>query len=134
MRINWSAVITGFVVTLVLGFISGMIYAGSDASVAVLHWGTIGILGGLTAGYLVGGRIGTGALHGGIATVFGSLILLVIAAFTTLLFAGVVPMFSMVVLGLLMLAFYAIPGVLGGAIGSWAKSRRTTTEMVGTRA
>ncbi|ELZ00463.1 hypothetical protein C481_12474 [Natrialba asiatica DSM 12278] len=117
-----------------LGFISGMIYMGSDASVAVLHWGTIGILGGLTAGYIAGENMGSGALHGGIATVFGSLILLAIAAFTTLLFAGVVPMFSVVVLGLLMLAFYAIPGVLGGAIGSWAKGRRTATEMVGTRA
>jgi hypothetical protein len=134
MNINWSAVVTGFVVTLVLGFISGVIYVGSDASVAVLYWGAIGVLGGLTAGYLVGGTVGSGALHGGIATVFGSLILLAIAAFTTLLFAGVVPTFGVVVLGVLMLAFHAIPGALGGAIGSWAKGRRMSEEMVGTRA
>ncbi|WP_277524882.1 DUF5518 domain-containing protein [Natrinema salsiterrestre] len=134
MNINWSAVVTGFVVTLVLGFISGVIYVGSEASVVVLYWGTIGVLGGLVAGYLVGGTVGSGAFHGGIATVFGSLILLAIAAFTTLLFAGVVPTFGVIVFGLLMLAFYAIPGALGGAIGSWAKGRRTSREVVGARA
>ncbi|WP_408958927.1 DUF5518 domain-containing protein [Natrinema sp. 74] len=134
MNIKWSAVVIGFVVTLVLGFISGILYVGSEASAVVLYWGTIGVLGGLTAGYLVGGTMTSGALHGGLATVFGSLLLLAVAAFTTLLFAGVVPTFGVVAFGLLMLAFYAIPGVLGGAIGSWAKGRRTTEEMVGTRA
>jgi hypothetical protein len=121
-------------VTLVLGFISGVVYAGSEASVAVLYWGAIGVLGGLAAGYLVGGTMGSGAVHGGLATVFGSLILLAVAAFTTLLFAGIVPTFGIVVFGVLLLAFYAIPGALGGAIGSWAKGRRASEELVGARA
>ncbi|WP_121740772.1 DUF5518 domain-containing protein [Natronorubrum halophilum] len=134
MDIKWSAVIIGFAVTLALGVISGLIYAGSDTSVVVSYWGVIGVLGGLTAGYLVGGTVSSGAIHGGIATVFGSLILLAIAGFTTLLFAGVVPTFGVLVLGLLMLAFHAIPGALGGAIGSWAKDRRTAPETTRTRA
>lgn len=134
MEINWTAVITGFVMTLALGFISGLIYVGSEASVVLLYWGGIGLLGGLTAGYLAGGTISSGATHGGIATVFGSLVLLALATFTTLLFAGLVASFSVLVLGLLMLAFYAIPGALGGAVGSWAKHRRVAPESTGTRA
>ncbi|WP_265108391.1 DUF5518 domain-containing protein [Halosolutus halophilus] len=134
MSINWTAVITGFVTTLALGFISGLIYVGSEASVVLLYWGGIGVLGGLTAGYLAGGAVSSGAIHGGIATVFGSLVLLALATFTTLLFAGLVASFSVLVLGILMLAFYAIPGALGGAIGSWAKGRRTAPEPTGTRA
>ncbi|WP_254529960.1 DUF5518 domain-containing protein [Natrinema gelatinilyticum] len=134
MHINWSAVITGFVVTLALGIISGFIYVGSEASVVFLYWGGIGLFGGLTAGYLAGGTMGSGAVHGGIATVFGSLILLAITTFTTLLYAGLVASFGVLVLGLMLLAFYAIPGALGGAIGSWAKHRRTAPESMGARA
>ena len=134
MEINWTAVITGFVVTLALGFITGLVYVGSEASIVLLYWGGIGLLGGLTAGYFAAGTIGSGAVHGGIATVFGSLILLVLATVTTLLFAGIVASFSVLVLGLLMLVFYALPGALGGAIGSWAKHRRAAPEPTGTRA
>ncbi len=134
MSIKWSAVITGFVVTLALGFISGLIYVGSETSVVVLYSGTIGVLGGLTAGYLVGGTMGSGALHGGMATVFGSLLVLVVATFTTLLFGGLVASTGVFVFGVLVLAFYAIPGALGGAIGSWAKRRRVTPEPTVTRA
>ncbi|PCR92551.1 DUF5518 domain-containing protein [Natrinema ejinorense] len=134
MSIKWSAVITGFVVTLALGFISGLIYVGSEASMVVLYSGTIGVLGGLTAGYLAGGTMSSGAVHGGIATVFGSLVVLAFATFTTLLFGGLVASTGVFILGILVLAFYAIPGALGGAIGSWAKSRRIAPEPAGVRA
>lgn len=134
MNINWTAVLTGFVVTLALGFISGLVYVGSEASVVLLYWGGIGLFGGLTAGYIASGTMSSGAIHGGVATVFGSLVLLVLATFTTLLFGGLVASFGVLILGLMLLAFYAIPGALGGAIGSWAKHRRTARETTGTRA
>ncbi|WP_254762941.1 DUF5518 domain-containing protein [Natrinema marinum] len=134
MTINWTAVVVGFVVTLALGFISGLIYVGSGASVALLYWGGIGLFGGLTAGYLAGGAMSSGMIHGGMATVFGSLILLVITSFTTLLFGGLVASFGVFTVGVLLLAFYAIPGAVGGAVGSWAKHRRAAREMTGTRA
>ena len=134
MKVNWSAVLTGFVVTLALGFISGLIYTGSAATGVLSYWGVIGILGGLTAGYVVGGPMGSGAIHGGLATVFGSLVLLVVAAFTTLLFGGVVLSIGILGFGVLMLVFHAIPGALGGAVGSWLKDRRAAPEAVGTRA
>ena len=133
MKLNWKAILTGFVVTIALALTSGLIYVGSDATVAVLYWGTIGLLGGLTAGYLAGNELGSGAVHGAIATVFGSLILLAIAIFTTLLFAGVVASVSMFVFGSLVLAFYAIPGALGGAIGSWMRERRSAPGRASTQ-
>jgi len=134
MKINWSAVLTGFVVTLALGFISGLIYTGSTATGVLSYWGVIGILGGLAAGYVVGGPMGSGATHGGLATVLGSVVVLVIAAFTTLLFGGLVPTLGVIVFGALIIAFHAIPGALGGALGSWLKNRRAAPEAVGTRA
>ncbi|MFO7833733.1 MAG: DUF5518 domain-containing protein [Halohasta sp.] len=134
MKINWSAVLTGFVVTLALGFISGLIYTGSTTTGAVTYWGVIGILGGLSAGYIVGGPMGSGAAHGGLATVLGSVVVLVIAAFTTLLFGGLVPTLGVIGFGALIVAFHAVPGAIGGALGSWLKDRRTAPDAVGTRA
>ncbi|MEA1932109.1 DUF5518 domain-containing protein [Halohasta litorea] len=134
MKINWSAVLIGFVVTLALGFISGLLYTGSAATGALSYWGVIGILGGLAAGYIVGGKIGSGAIHGGLATVLGSVVLLAVATVTTLLFGGVVLSLGVLGFGVLMVAFHAIPGALGGALGSWLKDRRTAPESVGTRA
>jgi hypothetical protein len=128
MELNWRAVILGFLVTLVLGFINGVVFVGSDATVVLLYWGAIGLLGGLTAGYIAGGTWSTGALNGGVATVLGSLIVLGIATLSGLLFAGIIPTLGMVTFSLLVLAFYAVPGVVGGAIGSWAKGRRTARE------
>lgn len=134
MDINWSAVLTGFVVTLALGFISGLIYTGSTTTGVLSYWGVIGILGGLAAGYVVGGPMDSGATHGGLATVLGSVVVLVIAAFTTLLFGGLVPTLGVIVFGALIVAFHAIPGALGGELGAWIKDRRTALESVGTQA
>jgi hypothetical protein len=134
MSVNWTAVVTGFAVALALAIINGLVYAGTDATVLAFSWAMIGILGGLAAGLIAGGTMGNGALNGGLATVLGSFIVLVIASFTTLLFGGLVVSLGILTIGLLLLAFYAIPGAIGGAIGSWAKGRRTTPEMTGARA
>lgn len=134
MKLHWTAIVTGFVVAFVLAVISGLLIAGTDAATLAASWAIIGIVGGLVAGHMAGGTVGTGAVHGGIATVLGSLITLAVVTFTTLLFAGVVATFGVLVVGLFLLAFYAIPGALGGAIGSWAKGRRATRETTGARA
>ncbi|QFU84969.1 DUF5518 domain-containing protein [Natronorubrum aibiense] len=134
MKLHWIAIVTGFVVAFVLAVISGLLIAGTDAATLVASWAMIGIVGGLVAGHMAGGTVGTGAVHGGIATVLGSLITLAVVTFTTLLFAGVVATFGVLAVGLLLLAFYAIPGALGGAIGSWAKGRRAARKTTGARA
>lgn len=65
--------------------------------------------------------------------VFESLVLVAIVTFTTLLFGDLVVSFSVLVLGILMLAFYAIPGAVCGALGSWAKHRQAASESTGAR-
>ncbi|WP_254532270.1 DUF5518 domain-containing protein [Natrinema gelatinilyticum] len=134
MKLNWSAIVIGFAVALVLAVISGLLVAGTNAASLAMSWATIGVLGGLVAGYIAGGTVSTGAVHGGIATVLGSIITLAVVTFTTLLFVGLVPTFGVLVGGLLLVAFYAIPGALGGAIGSWANGRRAARKMAGARA
>jgi len=134
MELNWKAVVIGFIATIALGIIGGLIVAGTETVALTTSWGLIGIGGGLVAGYIAGGTVSTGAIHGGIATVLGSLLTLAIVTFTTLLFAGVVPTFGVLVGGLLLLAFYAIPGALGGAVGSWAHGRRAARRIAGARA
>ena len=134
MEINWSAIITGFLVTLVLGVLNGLIYAGTDASVVVLYWGTIGVLGGLTAGYIAGGTVNSGATNGAVATVLGSIIVLSVTVVTALLFEGLVASLGLLVFGSLVIGFYAIPGAVGGAAGSWLKHRRSAPEMEPSRA
>ncbi|QLG49633.1 DUF5518 domain-containing protein [Natrinema halophilum] len=133
MEVNWKAIVAGFVVALALAVVSGLV-VGMNATSLALSWGTIGVVSGLVAGFIAGGTVPTGAVHGGIATVLGSLITLAIVTFTTLLFAGLVPTFGVLVGGVLLLAFYAIPGALGGAIGSWASGRRASRTVAGARA
>ncbi|TMT85237.1 hypothetical protein E2L06_00905 [Haloterrigena sp. H1] len=134
MELNWKAIVIGFIATIALGIIGGLIVAGTETVALTTSWGLIGIGGGLVAGYIAGGTVSTGAIHGGIATVLGSLLTLAIVTFTTLLFAGVVPTFGVLVGGLLLLAFYAVPGALGGAVGSWAHGRRAARRIAGARA
>lgn len=134
MELNWKAIVIGFVVTIAFGIMGGLIVAGTELTSLATSWAIAGVVGGLVAGYIVGETVSTGAIHGGIATVLGSLITLAIVTFTTLLFAGVVPTFGVLVGGLLLLAFHAIPGALGGAIGSWAHGRRAARKIAGARA
>ena len=134
MEFNWKAIGIGFAVTIAFGIVSGLIVAGTELMSLATSWAVIGVVGGLVAGYIAAGTVGTGAIHGGIATVLGSLITLAIVTLTTLLFAGIIPTFGVLVAGVLLLAFYAIPGALGGAVGSWAHGRRAARKVAGTRA
>lgn len=121
MDINWRAVLTGFVVAFVLGILAAWLVppTGAAAWVQALP----GLIGGLTAGYMVAG-VGRGAIHGGLATVIGALVLLVAGVVLGTLFAGIVPATAGLVLGLTILVFQAIPGAVAGAVGGWAKDRR----------
>lgn len=133
MKMNYSAIGIGFGVTLVLGVLSGLLYAGSASAGIFGSWGVVGALGGLAAGYVVGGSMKSGAIHGGLATVVGSLVVLGLAAATTVLFGGLVVALGIIGFGGLMLAIHAIPGLIGGAAGSWLKERRSAPKVVGAK-
>ena len=133
MELNWTAVLTGFVVTIVLGVLSGYVFEGTSTSLALVYWAVIGIVGGLSAGYVAGGSMGHGAYNGGVATVIGSVVILAIATLSTLLFAGLIASLGVLVFGVSLLVFYAIPGAIGGAVGSWARGRSSAPEPAGVR-
>jgi len=121
MRIDRNAVLTGFALALVLGFVFALF---SDlTATTTLYLILPGLVGGFVAGYMVSG-IGNGALNGGLATAVGGLILLGVLAVFGVLFAGLVPTIGGLFVGLLVLAVNAIPGALAGALGGWLKDRR----------
>lgn len=82
-----------------------------------------GLLGGFVAGFVAGGSAGTGAFTGGLASVFGGLGILGIAVVVGALFSGIVTAAAVLVLGVLLLEIYAIPGAIGGVIGAAVKGR-----------
>ena len=120
MDINWRAVLTGFVVAVVLGFVISWIYPPSGQSVYFLAFP--GIVGGFVAGYMVSGT-NEGAVHGGLATIVGGLVLLAGLFVFGLLFVGIVPEIGLGTLALLALLVQAVPGAIAGALGGWVKSR-----------
>ncbi|WP_049934581.1 DUF5518 domain-containing protein [Halalkalicoccus jeotgali] len=128
MAIDMKAVVYGFIVSLLIGLIGGAVVPGTGMTVPVMGWGLAGIVAGLVAGYVAGGTVGNGAVHGGLATVIGALVLLVAVAFVETLFGGLVPAFGLLTVGVTLLVIYAIPGAIGGAIGSWSKNRRATRQ------
>lgn len=121
MRINWYAVLTGFSIALVLGFVFALF--GELTATSALYLAVPGLVGGFVAGYMVSG-IGSGALNGGLATAVGGLFLLGILAVVGVLFVGLVPTVGGLFVGLVVLAVNAIPGALAGALGGWLKDRR----------
>lgn len=125
MGLNWRAVAYGFVVTVLIGLVGGIVIPGTEMMVPVFGWGLTGIVAGLVAGYVAGGSSSNGAITGGLATVIGALVLLVILSFVGALFSGLVPAFGLLTIGVVLLVIHAIPGAIGGAVGSWEKNRRT---------
>ncbi|WP_175424164.1 DUF5518 domain-containing protein [Haladaptatus sp. W1] len=72
-----------------------------------------GLMGGVVAGYMVVGA-GRGAIHGGLATIIGSVVLLIVWAIFGVLFAGLVPAIVGFSFGLFILLLAAIPGAIAG--------------------
>jgi len=115
--VNWTAVVVGFLVEVVVGTIG--------LAVPVLGQLTAAILGGLVAGYMAGGSLGNGAWHGLLAGALGGLVVaLIVGVFgTTLLGLGGGP--GGVALGLGLTAFavvvwflVSIPSAIGGVVGA----------------
>ena len=128
MDINWRAVLTGFVVAIVLGIVVSWAYPPGETSALALA--LPGLVGGFVAGYLVSG-VGRGAVHGGLATIVGALAVVAILLLVGILFVGLIPVFVGTTVAVIALFAMAIPGAIAGALGGWLKGRRTmrpTTE------
>jgi hypothetical protein len=116
--VNWRAVLTGFVVELVLGVFAFAIPGVGHAAA--------GLIGGFVAGWMVGGGLWRGAWHGFLAGALGGIVVAVLALLFGLVLTatGIVPagilgvgvgLFALVVFGLLALDS-AIAGAIGGLL------------------
>lgn len=128
MDINWRAVGYGFVATIVIGLLSGFTVPFVDVTLPVIGYGLAGLVGGLVAGYVATTSLGGGMVHGAIATVIGGFVVLVVLSVLAV-FASPVASFGVFAAGLLVLLVQAVPGAVGGALGSYLKGRREPAEM-----
>jgi uncharacterized membrane protein YeaQ/YmgE (transglycosylase-associated protein family) len=132
MDIRWNAVLTRFVSAWLLGLF--VVWFVPPEEMGWLAYSLPGLVGGFVAGYMVYGS-GSGAVHGGLATVVGSLVLLITWSVVAVFFAGILPAAVGLTLGLLVLAVVAIPGAIAGAAGGWVHDRRTPAgDRAGTQA
>lgn len=121
MDIRWSAVLSGFVSAWILALI--VVWFVPPDELGWLAQAIPGLVGGFIAGYMVYGA-GSGAVHGGLATVIGAAILLVTWWIVAIFFAGLLPAFVGLALGVLVLAAVAVPGAIAGGVGGWLHGRR----------
>lgn len=124
MRLDWKAVAYGFSTAFVLGLVVAYLLPLAGMMMPVLTYGLIGGAAGLVAGYYTTGGMGSAALNGGLSTTLGGVLVLAALVLLGLLFEGLVASFGIAVAGLLLLATYAIPGAVGGALGEWFNTRR----------
>lgn len=128
MDIDWSAVAVGFVVSLALGLVGGVVVPFTDVSLPALSWVVTGLVAGVAAGYVAGGDWNRGAIHGGLSVVVGALVVTLVLGFLGILFTGIFGL-SVLLVSLVALALYAIPGAVGGAVGAAIKRRSRAREV-----
>ncbi|EFW93632.1 hypothetical protein ZOD2009_00775 [Haladaptatus paucihalophilus DX253] len=122
MDFKAKAIAYGIVATIIVGLLSGAGIPFTDMTLPVVGAGLTGIIGGLVAGYVSGTKLDDGALNGGVATAAGAIVALVILTIGGLL-AGPVPAMGLFAFGVLFVVVAAIPGIVGGALGSWLNGR-----------
>ena len=136
LNLNWTAIGVAFVVTLVISIFSGL----------YLHKNVVFIspvIGGLIAGYMIGGSYSDGIVNGGIAAGMAGLISFPVIGLlswnvvtTTLSNYGYhIPPETLligVVVGtaLVGLVTYFVLGLIGGIIGTAIKGRKNNQKMV----
>ena len=136
LNLNWTAMGVAFVVTLVISIFSGL----------YLHKNVVfisPIIGGLIAGYMVGGSYSNGIVNGGIAAGIAGLIsfpvigLLSWSVVTTTLsnYGYHIPpetLLTGIIVGtaLVGLVTYFVIGLIGGIIGTAIKGRKSNQKTV----
>lgn len=120
---NWRAILYGFLASIAIGLVSGLGLPFTDATLPVIGAGLAGLIAGAVAGYVNNWTLGSDALHGGVATVVGALVVVAVLTFVGTLAAGVFGLGLGLAL-LVMVAVTAIPGAVGGAIGGYLHGGR----------
>lgn len=128
MEVNWRAVGAGFVTAVVIGLLSGVTIPFVGVTLPVIGYGLAGLVGGFVAGYMATSVTENGMIHGGLATVIGGIVVLMILSLLTV-FASPVAGVSVFVAGMIVLLLQAVPGAVGGAIGSYVNRRREPADV-----
>lgn len=112
--VNWRAVLTGFVVEVVLGVFAFALPGVGHAAA--------GMIGGFVAGWMAGGGLWSGLVHGGLAGALGGLLvvafLVVASAVLSVAFvpAGILG-FGVAVLAFVVFVLLAVDSAVAGAVG-----------------
>lgn len=125
MQVNGRAIAYGFSTAFILGIAAALLFPVATVMTPVLMYALIGGIAGLVAGYYTPEETGSAILNGALSTSIGGVLVLTMSVLFELLFEGLVASFGIAVIGLIVIAAYAIPGAVGGAIGGWYKGRRT---------
>jgi hypothetical protein len=114
--VNWRAVLTGFVVEVVLGVFAFALPGVGHAAA--------GIVGGFIAGWMAGGGFWNGGVHGLLAGALGGLLvvafIVVASALASVAFvpAGILG-FGAAVFAFVVFVLLAIDSAIAGALGGW---------------
>lgn len=115
--VKWMAVLYGIIASIIIGLISGLGLPFTSATLPVIGAGVSGLIAGGVAGYFAHESLGSGALHGLLATTIGALIVAGFLLVVGTLAAGLIG-FSAGIAVLLLVVSTGIPGAVGGAIGA----------------
>jgi len=113
---DWTAVVIGFLVELVLATVG--------LAVPVLGQLTAAVIGGFVAGYVAGGGLGNGAWHGLLAGALGGVVLAVlIGVFGSVVLGvltggpGAIVGFTATTFAVVVIFLLSLPSALAGAVG-----------------
>ena len=125
MQVSGRAIAYGFSTAFILGSVAAVLFPFATVMTPLLMYGLIGGIAGLVAGFYAPEGTGSAVLNGGLSTTIGGVVVGAMLVLLGLLFEGLVASFGIAVVGLIVVATYAIPGAVGGAIGGWYNGRRT---------
>lgn len=123
--VNWKAVLIGIVAAFIIGLISGIGIPFTNLTLPILGASLTGLIAGGVAGYYARNGLGSGALHGFLATTIGGLLVALALIVLGTITAGVIGL-SVGVFFLLLVASHGVPGAIGGAIGGAIAPEETT--------